>query len=167
MELGLALGLEMPDLIRKAVGSVPLIDASRVCMLGPRDKKILQQFDVRSLDGKIECYDDAALCKGNIEALTRKVLRRLTPRLEKLRLHVDLDVLSTRSLPAVDYRQPGGLSWGQLERLTETALSSGNVIGLNVTIYNPDMDPDRRSARRIVKYLQTVLASMPDLQNAP
>lgn len=167
MELGLALGLEIPDLIRRAVGSMPLIDAPRICMLGPRDKKTLQQFDVRSLDGKIEYYDDATLRKGDIEALTRKVLRRLTPKLEKLWLHVDLDVLSTRSLPAVDYRQPGGLSWNQLERLTKTVLSSGNVIGLNVTIYNPDLDPDKRFARRIVKYLQTVLAFMPDSQNAP
>jgi arginase len=166
MELGLALGF-MPDLIRKAAGSTPLIDAPRVCMLGPRDKKTLQQFDIRSLDGKIEYYDDATLRKGNIEALTRKVLQRLTPKLEKLWLHVDLDVLSTRSLPAVDYPQPGGLSWNQLESLTKTALSSGNVIGMNVTIYNPDMDPDKRFARRIVRYLQTVLASMPGSQNGP
>lgn len=168
MELGLALGLEMPDLIRKAVGSMPLIDAPRVSMLGPRDKKTLQQFGVGSLDGKIECYDYATLRKGNIEALTRKVLlRRLIPKLEKLWLHVDLDVLSTSSLTAVDYQQPGGLSWNQLERLTKIAFSSGNVMGLNVTIYNPDMDPDKHSGSRIVKYLQTALASMPDFQNAP
>lgn len=162
MELGFALGLEVPDMIREAIGSMPLITAPEVCMLGPRDKKILQKTNVRSLDddGNIEYYDDTTLRKANIEALMSKVTRQLASKVKKLWLHVDLDVLSTKSLPAVDYQQPGGLSWSQLESLTNTALSSGNVIGLNVTIYNPDLDSDNRFAKRIVKYLQTTLASM-------
>jgi arginase len=161
MELAFALGLEVPGMIREAIGSMPLISAPEVCLLGPRDKKILQKTNVRSLDdGNIEYYDDITLRKGNIEALMSKVTRQLASKVKKLWLHVDLDVLSTKSLPAVDYQQPGGLSWSQLESLTNTALSSGNVIGLNVTIYNPDLDSDNRFAKRIVKYLQTTLASM-------
>lgn len=161
MELGFALGLEVPELIRKAIGSLPLIDPSQVCMLGPRDKKVLQKTNTRSLDdGRIKFYDDDTLRKGNIEALAGRAVRQLTPKVKRLWLHVDLDVLSTRSLPAVDYQQPEGLSWSQLERLTSAILSSGNVIGMNVTIYNPDLDPDKRFARRIVRYLQTALASL-------
>lgn len=159
MELGFALGLEVPDLIREAIGSVPLVDHSQVCMFGPRDRKILQKTNTRSLDdGRIKFYDGEALRKGDIEALAGRAMRQLS-RVKRLWLHVDLDVLSTRSLPAVDYQQPGGLSWSQLEKLTSAILSSGNVIGMNVTIYNPDKDPERRFARRIVKYLQTALAS--------
>jgi arginase len=158
MELGFALGLEVPDLIKEAAGAMPLVRPSQVCMLGPRDKKVLQKTNTRSLDdGRIKFYDDGALRKGNVEALVRKAVQHLAP--SRLWLHVDLDVLSTRSLPAVDYRQAGGLSWGQLEKLTGAILSSGRVAGMNVTIYNPDMDPDGRSARRIVKYLQTAMRS--------
>jgi arginase len=158
MELGFALGREVPDLIKDAVGPVPLVDSSKIVMLGPRDKKVLQKTNTRSLDdGSIKFYDDGALRKGNIEALARRAVRHLA--LGRLWLHVDLDVLSTRSLPAVDYQQPGGLSWNQLERLTSTILSSGKVVGMNVTIYNPDRDPDGRFARRIVKYLQTAMRS--------
>jgi arginase len=159
MELGFALGLEAQELIRKPAGSMPLVDASRVCILGARDKKILQKTGTRSLDGLVEeYYDDVELRTGDIAALTNKVLRRLTSKTKRLWLHIDLDVLSTRSLPAVDYRQPGGLSWKQLEELARTAMSSGSVIGCNVTIYNPDLDLDGRHARRIVKFLSTVLA---------
>jgi arginase len=161
MELGFALGLGVPDLLREAMGTIPLIDASSVCMLGPRDKKILQKSNVKSLDdGIIEYYDDATLRKGNIEALTSRVTRQLAAKTNGLWLHVDLDVLSTRSLPAVDYQQPGGLSWNQLESLTKTALSSANLVGMDLTIYNPDLDPDNRFAKRIVKYLQAVFGSM-------
>lgn len=162
MELGfaLALGLEVPGLIRQAVGSVPLVDYSTVCMLGPRDKKILQKTKTRSLDdGGIEYHDDVSLRRGNIRAMTRRVTRRLAGKAEGLWLHVDLDVLSTRSLPAVDYQQSGGLSWSRLQELTSAILSSGDVLGMNMTIYNPDLDPDMRSAKSIVRYLQTALAS--------
>ncbi|HJS67807.1 MAG TPA: arginase family protein [Nitrososphaera sp.] len=157
MELGFALGLEVQEKIQEAVGS-PLIDAARVCILGARDKKVLQKMGIRSLDGLVEYHDDAELRAGSIPALTSRVLRRLTSKTGKLWLHIDLDVLSTRSLPAVDYRQPGGLSWKQLEELAKAILSSGNVVGCNVTIYNPDLDPNRRHAKRIVKFLSAVLA---------
>jgi arginase len=157
MELGFALGLEVQEKIQEAVGS-PLIDAARVCILGARDKKVLQKMGIRSLDGLVEYHDDAELRAGSIPALASRVLRRLTSKTGKLWLHIDLDVLSTRSLPAVDYRQPGGLSWKQLEELAKAILSSGNVVGCNVTIYNPDLDPNRRHAKRIVKFLSAVLA---------
>jgi arginase len=158
MELGFALGLGVQEKIQEVIGSTPLIDAYRVCILGARDKKVLQKTGIRSLDGLVEYHDDAELRAGNISALTSRVLRRLASKTGRLWLHIDLDVLSTRSLPAVDYRQPGGLSWKQLEELVRAILSSGNVVGCNVTIYNPDLDPDRRHARRIVKFLSAVLA---------
>jgi len=41
-------------------------------------------------------------------------------------LHTDLDVLSTEALAAVDYPQPGGLSWDQLTEVTIAALRVGD-----------------------------------------
>jgi arginase len=157
MELGFALGLAVPKQIQKVIGSAPLVDASEVCILGARDKKILQKTNVKSLDGMVELYNDKDLRKGTMR-LANKALQRLTSKNSKrLWLHVDLDVLSTQSMPAVDYPQPGGLSWKQLEELTKTVLSSGSIIGCNVTIYNPDLDPENRSAKRIVKYLESII----------
>jgi len=67
-------------------------------------------------------------------------------------LHVDLDVLSTATLGAVDYPQPGGLSWQQLESLTENVLDLGGCGGLSVCIYNPDLD-NGAAAGRITEYV--------------
>ncbi|MCI0564600.1 MAG: arginase family protein, partial [Nitrososphaera sp.] len=160
MELGFALGSKLPEQIRKALGSVPLIDASNVCILGARDRKTLKKTNVRSLNGMIEFYSDVQLQQGSIASLTSKVVRRLNSKAEKFWLHIDLDVLSTKSLPAVDYRQPGGLSWKELEELSKTALSLGNIVGFDVTIYNPDFDPSGRFAKRIVRFLEAVLVSV-------
>jgi arginase family enzyme len=67
-------------------------------------------------------------------------------------LHVDLDVLGSAALAAVDYPQPGGLSWQQLESLTESVLDLGGCGGLSVCIYNPDLD-NGAAAGRISEYV--------------
>jgi arginase len=167
MELGFALGMNCEHLPSNMFDNntgwppLPLVDASNICMLGPRDKNALQKQGVESLSRKaVETfYDDIAIRKSkNVEALINRALKQLkskrTAIVDKLWLHVDLDVLSTLSMPAVDYRQRGGINWNQLKTITRAIMSSGYTIGLDLTIYNPDMDPDSRFARHIVNYLQ-------------
>ena len=74
-------------------------------------------------------------------------------------LHVDLDVLGTTDLPAVDYRQPGGLTWQQLTQITVAALATEGCEGWSVCIYNPDLDPDRTGADSIVRYVTHALVT--------
>jgi arginase len=57
-------------------------------------------------------------------------------------------------MSAVDYKQPGGITWNQLKKITKAIMSSGYTTGMNITIYNPDMDPDSRFAKQIVSYLE-------------
>lgn len=161
MELGFALGLQVPPLLAKAVRT-PLVDASAVCMLGPRDKKYLQHANVPSLDRMVaEFYSDVALRNSDNcmeDLVSRAVGRLLSSRTKRVWLHMDLDVLSTRSLSAVDYPQPGGLNRRQLERIGRAAMGSGKIAGCNLTIYNPDLDGGR-SAGRIVKCLEKILSA--------
>ena len=67
--------------------------------------------------------------------------------------HVDLDVLAAASLAAVDYPQTGGLDWPTLTMLSRGALRHPSVAGWDITIYNPDLDPSRSEAVRIVRYV--------------
>jgi arginase len=72
-------------------------------------------------------------------------------------LHTDLDVLGTDDFAAVDYPQPGGLTWPQLNQVTSAALAAGGCAGWSVCIYNPDLDPDRHGADDIIGYLTHAL----------
>ena len=60
--------------------------------------------------------------------------------------HLDLDVLSTAALATGRYRQRGGLSWDELATLIAAALRQPGLTGWDITIYNPDLDPDRCGA---------------------
>jgi arginase len=72
-------------------------------------------------------------------------------------LHVDLDVLSVAAMPAVDYHLPGGLGWDELAALLHPLTASPALLGMDVTIYNPSLDPGRVLAPVIVELLRDVL----------
>lgn len=71
-------------------------------------------------------------------------------------LHADLDVLATSELAAVGYPQPGGLSWPQLDAITSTALSAPGCAGWSRCIYNPELDPARSDADRIISHIARI-----------
>ncbi|RSS72831.1 arginase family protein, partial [Streptomyces sp. WAC05292] len=57
-------------------------------------------------------------------------------------VHLDADVLDPSVMPAVDSPDPGGLFPGELADLLRVLIGSPRCVGLNVTIYDPDLDPD-------------------------
>jgi arginase len=72
-------------------------------------------------------------------------------------LHLDLDVLDPRSMPAVTYPEPDGPDWDQLTALLLPLARSPRLLGVSVADFRPDLDPDGEHARRIVDLLVRVL----------
>ncbi len=161
MELGLALGLKTQGLPKKLSSLFPLVDRSEVIILGARDAEVIRKDGSSSIAGMVELHNDVEVQAGSSERIAASALSRLLTRVSAVWLHVDLDVLSTEALPAVDYPQPGGLSWEQLEPLTKAFLASTQVIGWDVTIYNPDLDRDGTFARRIVQFISNGISARP------
>jgi arginase len=60
-------------------------------------------------------------------------------------------------MPAVDFRLPGGLSPQELESVLKMALDSGRAVGIEVTIYNPDLDKDGSAGKLLTDVLVTAL----------
>ena len=54
-------------------------------------------------------------------------------------------------MPAVDYRLPDGLGWHELVAILRASMHSGRALGLDVTIFNPKLDPDSGIAKRFVR----------------
>jgi len=68
-------------------------------------------------------------------------------------LHVDVDVLNPIWMPAVDSPDPGGMNPDELLIILRSAIQSPRCIGMEITIYDPTMDPARHGARLIVDLL--------------
>jgi arginase len=159
MELGLALGLTVGGLPEELASELPRLDRDRVVVLGPRDRRELAEASVVPISDVVHFVRADALTAASADSVSANAASRLA-RSGAWWFHVDLDVLSTASLGAVDYRQPGGFDWETLEILTRRVLRGPHLIGWDVTIYNPDLDPNRSDARRIVRYLSDAFGAL-------
>lgn len=138
--------------------ALPRLRPEHVLALGPRDQEELAEADVPSVtDRGVTVLRPPALAAAGL-AGTVGTHAGLLP--TRWWLHVDLDVLATSELAAVDYQQPGGLTWDQLDEITARALIEDGCAGWSVCIYNPDLDPSRREADRIVDYLSRAAAGV-------
>ena len=75
------------------------------------------------------------------------------------RLSPTLGVLSTEDFPAADYTQPGGLTWEELLEIARPPLAASDCLGCSIVIYNPDLDPKRKSAARIVRFASDLVSA--------
>lgn len=99
--------------------------------------------------------EEAAIAATAITVLGLDALRDRGPRVPDVPywLHVDADVLD---LPAVDSPYPGGLSYDELAALLRSI--APGAVGVQVTILDPDLDPDGAYARALTDCLVSGLA---------
>ena len=157
-ELGLALGMYDAGLDPRLRAVLPRIRAGNVIAAGPRDAGELAAAGVPTLAGRLR----ALIRPAELAAEDCVAAAATLP--APWWLHTDLDVLATDELAAVDYPQPGGLTWQQLGQLTSAALATPGCAGWSVCIYNPDLDPGLDGADAIIGYLvQAITGAGPRL----
>jgi arginase len=68
-------------------------------------------------------------------------------------VHVDVDVLDPAVMPAVDAPDDGGIAHRELELLIAGLVADEGCLGLEVTVFDPDHDPDGGYAAELVDTL--------------
>lgn len=68
-------------------------------------------------------------------------------------VHLDVDVLDASIMPAVDSPDPDGLEWTDLTELLSALLDSPLVVEAEVTVFDPDLDPDGSLAAALTDHL--------------
>jgi arginase len=149
-EIGLALGLF--DGPGPLAAELPCLSPEHLVMLGPRDQAEIADAGQASVCDRVPRYLSGADLAARPDShsyseATDLVACGVADADAGWWCHVDLDVLDTASLSAVDYPQPGGLTWSQLESLTAACLSVPGCLGASVVIYNPDLDGGQAAAR--------------------
>ncbi|MEH1102204.1 arginase family protein [Micromonospora sp. CPCC 205561] len=134
----------------------PLVDPDQVHVLGhrPLDRVAPEGREASRVDPAVRLVAAARLHGPDAASAGRDLAAGTTPAW----LHLDLDVLDPLALPAVSYPEPGGLEWADLTALARPLVHSGRLIGMSVTDFNADEDPDGRHAERIVRALAELLA---------
>lgn len=152
-ELAFALGMADASWSPELAAVLPLVGPADVRILGARDAGLLRAEGVASLGDRLPLVDGDRL-SAEPDVATAEAVSHLS---DAWWFHLDLDVLSTEALPAIDYPQPGGLGWNELSVVVTTAMGA-NPTGWDITIYNPDLDPERIHAKRIVRFIRAAIA---------
>ena len=86
------------------------------------------------------------------------IVERVTrPHLDGFWVHLDVDVLDEEGMPAVDSPSPGGLQPNELTELLSALVQHPGAIGIDICIFDPDLDPDGRHAETVASILQTTM----------
>ena len=150
LDLAVATG-RGPELLTNLDGLRPLVQDEDVALVGYRvldDNDHFLGEHIRST--AITVVDLSELRETGTGRALEKVLATVTnPGLQGFWVHLDVDVLDDALMPAVDYRHPGGITWQEAAQILGGLLASDSARGLEVTIFNPRLDPDGGIAQRL------------------
>lgn len=156
MDLALVTG-QGPALLSNIDGLGPYFRPEDCVAYGTRDHLYSADFVETPYPAgimRLDIHEAHALGKAGVD----QAMARLThARLDGFWIHFDVDVLDDDIMPAVDYRMKDGLSFDELRRLLGGALATDKVKGMTLTIYNPNLDPQRMIARSLVTTLLEIL----------
>jgi arginase len=167
MCLALAVGRGETPLARLA-GVAPLVNGQDVVLIGRRDAAEPWYGHAALAASPILDIPGAALSDRGGADVAAATIERLTsagsgdgPR--GFWIHLDADVINPTVMAAVDSPEPGGPTIEELVDLLTPLVRHPRALGLELTIYDPRLDPDRACATRLVSLLENVLVGVGSL----
>jgi arginase len=157
MDLALATGLG-PEFLTDIEGRKPYILPEDTIVFGYRQPPPGDKSPVAP-QSPMQAYPlNLVQQQGTAQSARTAVAHLASAPTQGFWIHVDVDVLATKWMPAVDSPEEGGMTPEELSTLLKMALSSDRCIGMEVTIYDPTLDPAGKGADLIVKLLAEVLS---------
>ncbi len=156
MDLALVTG-HGPALLSDIDGLGPYFRPQDCVAYGTRDHLYSSDFIETPYPAEIMRLDVHEAHALGAAGVDQALARLAHERLEGFWIHFDVDVLADEIMPAVDYRMKNGLTFDELKRLFGSAFATGKVKGMTLTIYNPNLDPQRMIARNLVGTLLDIL----------
>jgi arginase len=158
MDLGLVSG-RGPDVVVNLEGRKPYVRDEDIVVFAQRDAAMAHKHgsrDVRATSMTVMDLSDVR--KAGVKVAAAEAMRLAAGEREGFWIHLDVDVLDDAIMPAVDYRMTDGLDFEELIAVLHEAIGSRLAVGLDITIFNPNLDPNRILARNLVAALVQGLA---------
>jgi arginase len=152
------LGRGAPELAR-IEPVFPLVRPGRLALLGierldPQEVPVFMALPSLRVRGHEIRRDGAAV-------IARETLRRVAGGEGLFYVHLDVDVIDSGEMPAVDFPARGGISGEDARDLLSGLAAGPGFLGIEVTNLNPDRDPGGAAAARVVEILGAALDAAP------
>jgi arginase len=129
------------------VGFRPVPD-ERVCLIGTRD---------------LDSLESTLLADSNIDVIEPNKLRSDLPRtlnsigqhVERMYVHLDLDVVDSAVAPANSYAVAGGLTIEDVEHAVSLIAGEFQIAGITLSAYDPAVDTSGQAAQAAIRIIST------------
>jgi len=150
------IGRGAPELVR-FWGEPPLVREPDVALFGvdrldPPEEALLAGSPIRR-------YMAADVQRQGVTAAADAALERMHATSHEFVLHFDVDVISSDDFRATNFAASGGLRLEEVRQALEVFARRKNLAAIEVTVYNPELDPDGSAAKTLIDLLASVLAA--------
>ena len=150
-----------PDIVCDLEGKRPLVRDGDVVVLACRDAGDRERRGCQPLPRDMLVLDREHVRQVGAAGAARQAVTFLTrdggpP--DGFWIHLDADVFDETIMQSVDDPRPDGLTWDDGIAVLRTAIASSQAAGLQVAIYNPDIDKDGSNGRGLAAAIRSALA---------
>lgn len=141
-----------PDILTNIDGLKPLVQDNNIVLFGYRDAEEAKSYGSQNVrESNISVLELEEVRNLGIERPASKALDKLlNENIKGFWIHLDVDVLNDEVMPAVDYRMKGGMNFTELSKLLKILLKSGQAVGMDITIFNPNLDKGGEISHKLV-----------------
>jgi arginase len=154
-----------PGVVADIEGRRPLVRDDDVVVFACRDAADRERRGCQPLPDDLLVVDRDQVRRLGAGPAAREAVRFLTrdggPE-DGFWIHIDADVFDETIMQAVDDPRPDGLAWDEVVSALGVAVRSGRAVGLQVAIYNPDIDADGSNGRGLAAAVRDALAASAD-----
>ncbi len=154
MSVTYLLGRDASELTRLA-GFAPALDPANVVMIGLRD--VMDEERAVIEDRDIAAYSASDIERLGFSTICEKTFEHMVERTAGFFLSFDVDACDPTIAPAVEYPEPGGLTFRELRLIMEHAARAPNLVGLEAVELIPPRDQDARTSKLVVELLWSAL----------
>jgi len=151
-----------PGIVSDIEGRRPLVRDDDVAVFACRDAADRERRRCQPLPPGMLVVDRDQVHRLGAAAAAREAMAFLTRDSgpgDGFWIHLDADVFDETIMTAVDDPRPDGLTWDEGVSALRTAVSSGGAVGLQVAIYNPDIDSDGSNGRGLAATVREALGA--------
>jgi len=143
--------------LTKILDKYPKIKPENLCMIGMRSYE-KGEFDLIK-KSKIKVFYQKDIDKQGFEKIFQKAQKHVSKNTIGYGISLDLDAIDPQGAPAVGTPEKNGLSGKEVVRVFKKYCRPEDVLGLEITEFNPHHDIKKRTEKLIHQLVKSVEAS--------
>ena len=156
MGLAMATGRGWKNLMAEIPGFKPVLD-KHVILVGARDLDPEEDQGLAASD--IAVVTPQVIQQNGLSQAMTPLLTQLKQQVERIYLHIDMDILDPAIYPSKVFAPPGGLVTEDVVAAIELIKAHFTIRACALTAYDPASDPENRALKAGLQFAQTIASS--------